>query len=121
MPSPATAAARPTPPAARGRTITPTSTTHRQHHQLRGQRLHLRTQRKQARRDSAAYGNSYGYDGNGNQTTRTIAGTTYNFVFDYENRLTEVKQGATSLATFLYDADGNRVKGTVRREQPQCM
>jgi RHS repeat-associated protein len=62
---------------------------------------------------SAAYGNSYGYDGNGNQTTRTIAGVTYTFVFDYENRLAEVKQGATSLATFLYDADGNRVKGTV--------
>ncbi|MCB0229341.1 MAG: hypothetical protein KDH90_09460, partial [Anaerolineae bacterium] len=32
--------------------------------------------------------------------------------FDYENRLTEVKQGTTTLATFLYDADGNRVKGT---------
>ncbi len=62
---------------------------------------------------SAAYGNSYGYDGNGNQTSRTISGVTYTFTFDYENRLTEVKQDATSLATFLYDADGNRVKGTV--------
>lgn len=62
---------------------------------------------------SAAYGNSYGYDGNGNQTSRTISGVTYTLAFDYENRLTEVKQGATSLATFLYDADGNRVKGTV--------
>ena len=62
---------------------------------------------------TSAYGNSYGYDGNGNQTTRTIAGITYTFTFDYENRLTEVKQGSTSLATFLYDADGNRVKGTV--------
>ena len=61
---------------------------------------------------TSAYGNTYGYDGNGNQTTRTIAGTTYTFVFDYENRLTEVKQGSTTLATFLYDADGNRVKGT---------
>ena len=40
---------------------------------------------------SAAYGNSYGYDGNGNQTTRTISGVTYTQVFDYENRLTEVK------------------------------
>jgi RHS repeat-associated protein len=60
-----------------------------------------------------AFGNTYGYDGNGNQTTRTIAGVTYTFVFDYENRLTEVKQGTTILATFLYDANGNRVKGTV--------
>ncbi len=63
--------------------------------------------------DSAAYGNSYGYDGNGNQTSRTISGMNYTLVFDYENRLTEVKQGTTTLATFLYDADGNRVKGTV--------
>jgi RHS repeat-associated protein len=62
---------------------------------------------------TGAYGNSYGYDGNGNQTSRTIAGTMYTLVFDYENRLTEVKQGSTTLATFLYDADGNRVKGTV--------
>ncbi|MEZ4770442.1 MAG: hypothetical protein R2844_18695, partial [Caldilineales bacterium] len=27
--------------------------------------------------------------------------------------MTEVKQGTTGLTTFLYDADGNRVKGTV--------
>ncbi|MCB9132118.1 MAG: RHS repeat-associated core domain-containing protein [Anaerolineales bacterium] len=62
---------------------------------------------------TAAYGNTYAYDANGNQTSRTIAGVTYSFTFDYENRLTEVKQGTTSLATFVYDADGNRVKGTV--------
>ena len=62
---------------------------------------------------TSAYGNTYAYDGNGNQTSRTIGGVAYTFVFDYENRLTEVKQGTTALATFLYDADGNRVKGTV--------
>ena len=61
---------------------------------------------------TSAYGNTYGYDGNGNQTSRTIGGVAYTFTFDYENRLTEVKQGSTTLATFLYDADGNRVKGT---------
>lgn len=62
---------------------------------------------------TAAYGNSYGYDNNGNQTGRTIGGTAYTVVFDYENRLTEVKQGSTTLASFIYDADGNRVKGTL--------
>jgi RHS repeat-associated protein len=62
---------------------------------------------------TAAFGNSYAYDANGNQTTRTISGVAYTQTFDYDNRLIEVKQGATSLATFLYDADGNRVKGTV--------
>jgi RHS repeat-associated protein len=62
---------------------------------------------------TAAFGNAYGYDAVGNQTTRTISGVAYTQTFDYDNRLIEVKQGATSLATFLYDADGNRVKGTV--------
>ncbi len=62
---------------------------------------------------TAAHSNSYSYDSNGNQTGRTIGGTAYSLTYDYENRLTEVKQGSTTLATFTYDADGNRVKGTV--------
>ena len=62
---------------------------------------------------TAAFGNSYGYDQNGNQTSRTISGTAYDFTFDYDNRITEVKQGATTLGTFVYDADGNRVLGTI--------
>jgi RHS repeat-associated protein len=62
---------------------------------------------------TAAFGNVYGYDANGNQTSRTIGGVTYDFTFDYDNRITEVKQGATTLGSFVYDADGNRVLGTV--------
>ena len=61
---------------------------------------------------TAAFGNSYGYDAVGNQTSRTIAGTAYTQSFDYDNRLLGVAGGSVS-ATFLYDADGNRVKGTV--------
>ncbi|MDQ3247737.1 MAG: hypothetical protein M3Q45_00885, partial [Chloroflexota bacterium] len=61
---------------------------------------------------TAAFGNSYGYDANGNQTTRTIAGVSYTLTYDYENRLTGVSGGSIS-ASFVYDADGNRVKGTV--------
>ncbi|MFN8444225.1 MAG: RHS repeat-associated core domain-containing protein [Caldilineaceae bacterium] len=34
-------------------------------------------------------------------------------VYDYENRLRQVKQRATVLATFVYDANGQRVKSTV--------
>ncbi|MCB0045344.1 MAG: hypothetical protein KDD92_07940 [Caldilineaceae bacterium] len=33
--------------------------------------------------------------------------------FDYENRLTAVKQGSTLIGEFVYDADGNRTVGTV--------
>ena len=60
-----------------------------------------------------AYNHTYTYDAIGNQTSRTIAGVEYTLHYDYENRLTEVKQGETVIAGFLYDTDGNRVKGTV--------
>ena len=56
--------------------------------------------------------NAYGYDAVGNQTNRTIAGTAYTQSFDYDNRLLGVAGGSVN-AMFLYDADGNRVKGTV--------
>jgi RHS repeat-associated protein len=46
-------------------------------------------------------------------TTRTIGGVTYDLTFDEENRITAVKQGSTTIGSFVYDADGNRVKGTV--------
>ena len=46
-------------------------------------------------------GNSYGYDANGNQTTRTVGGSTSTLTYDAENRLTAVS-GATS-ASFKYD------------------
>jgi RHS repeat-associated protein len=56
----------------------------------------------------------YWYDANGNQITRilTIDGynVTYNLTYDAENRLTGVSGGAS--ATFVYDGDGQRVKGT---------
>jgi len=61
---------------------------------------------------TGAFGNSYGYDAVGNQTSRTIGGTAYTQTFDYDSRLIGVAGGAVS-AMFLYDADGNRVKGAV--------
>jgi len=54
---------------------------------------------------TAAFGNTYAYDADGNQITRTVAGTVYGFAYDYENRLASVKQGGTTLATFIYDAE----------------
>jgi YD repeat-containing protein len=54
---------------------------------------------------------SYTYDTNGNQVTRTVGGLSYTLTYDAENRLTGVS-GAAS-ATFVYDGDGNRVKATI--------
>ena len=68
---------------------------------------------------TATFGNAYGYDAVGNQTSRTIAGVSYTQSFDYDiiprqrdNRLVAVTGGSVN-ASFLYDADGSRVKGTV--------
>ncbi len=59
---------------------------------------------------SLSNGNSYGYDDNGNMTDRTIGTSDYDLVYDAENRLVDVSGSAD--AEFVYDGDGNRVKGT---------
>jgi RHS repeat-associated protein len=58
-------------------------------------------------------GNLYGYDANGNQTSRRVSGTTYTLIYDAESRLVQVKLGKTIQATYTYDGDGNRVKTVV--------
>ena len=62
---------------------------------------------------SAAGGNTYGYDCNGNQIQRVIGADTYVLTYDHENRLTQVTKNGVSVATFVYDGDGNRVKGVI--------
>ncbi len=54
---------------------------------------------------------SFTYDANGNQITRSVAGSNYTLTYDAENRLVSVSGAA--LASFVYDGDGNRVKGTI--------
>ncbi len=55
---------------------------------------------------------TYSYDCNGNQLTRTVPGVgTQTRSFDAENRLVGVSGTAT--ASFIYDGDGQRLKGTV--------
>ncbi len=55
--------------------------------------------------------NTYSYDAYGNQSSRTVGGNTFTLHYDAENRLVSVSGAAT--ASFVYDGDGNRVKGTV--------
>ncbi len=52
---------------------------------------------------SAGSGN-YAYDTNGNVTSDGV----YSYIWGNDNRLQEVKQGSTSIATFKYDAFGRR-------------
>jgi len=54
--------------------------------------------------------NTYAYDCNGNQTTRTVGGETYDLAYDAEGHLVTVTKGGNTVASFTYDGDGKRVK-----------
>lgn len=53
---------------------------------------------------------SYTYDNNGNLRSKTSSSTTTVYNYDFENRLTKVTQGASTLGTYAYDPFGQRVK-----------
>jgi|GEM_PF-1176425 len=54
-------------------------------------------------------GCSYGYDDNGNMTSRYENGVSADFSYDFENRLVKVKQGNDS-TLFYYNGEGVRLK-----------
>jgi len=57
---------------------------------------------------------SYTYDDNGNMVTRIEGSTTYNQVFDVENRLKTVSlTGNSAVTNFAYDASGQRLRTAV--------
>jgi YD repeat-containing protein len=56
-------------------------------------------------------GNTYGYDQNGNMTSRNVNGQSFTLNYDAENRLVSITGAAT--ATFVYDGDSKQVKATV--------
>ncbi|WKZ50317.1 MAG: RHS repeat-associated core domain-containing protein [Anaerolineales bacterium] len=60
--------------------------------------------------------NTYGYDQNGNQTTRHIGSDTFHLIYDAENRLVEVKKNGTTIAEFTFDGDGKRVMSVIDGE-----
>lgn len=53
---------------------------------------------------------SYTYDNNGNTATRLLFGITRTFVWNYDNRLTQIKDGTSVTASYAYDFTGTRVK-----------
>jgi hypothetical protein len=62
---------------------------------------------------------SFSYDANGNQVSRSVGGNSYTLSYNAENRTKFVQvtrlvgvSGAAT-ATFVYDGDGNRVKGLI--------
>lgn len=58
---------------------------------------------------NAADSATYGYDTNGNQTTKTKNGVVTTFVYDVRDQLISVREDATTRGRFFYDYQGMRV------------
>ena len=54
---------------------------------------------------------SYGYNANGNMTSKTISSINWTYSWDYENRMTSASDGTTTVS-YEYDALGRRTKQT---------
>jgi RHS repeat-associated protein len=54
-------------------------------------------------------GVSYGYDYNGNRTSKTVGSSVWQYAYDYENRLTQVTPPTGPSIFYAYDALGRRV------------
>ncbi|MDQ7095870.1 DNRLRE domain-containing protein [Desulfosporosinus sp. PR] len=63
--------------------------------------------------DNRITNSGFSYDANGNLTGVAMYGTNYQYGYDAENRLTTVKDaGGQVIASYTYDADGNRLSKT---------
>jgi RHS repeat-associated protein len=54
--------------------------------------------------------NAFSVDANGNTTAMTQAGSTYGFGYNDRNRMTVAQLGGSTMATYLYDALGERIQ-----------
>lgn len=61
---------------------------------------------------TAANSNSYGYDTNGNLTSKTDASGSWTYTWDYENRLEQAALSIGVTVNYAYDALGRRIQRT---------
>ena len=62
-----------------------------------------------ANRLTSVGGVTYSWDNNGNLLSDGV----YTYSYDYANRLTTVTQGSTTLSTYVYNGNGDRLSQTV--------
>jgi RHS repeat-associated protein len=65
---------------------------------------------------SISDGITFSYDGNGNRTGKTTGQDTWEYTYDYANRLTQIKKNSTLLEEYVYDGDGKRIQVTKNNE-----
>lgn len=57
-------------------------------------------------------GTSFTYDDNGNRTQKTKGTDTWDYTYDYANRLTRVEKNSTIIGEYVYDGIGKRLQVT---------
>jgi RHS repeat-associated protein len=57
-------------------------------------------------------GTSFTYDDNGNRIQKTKGTDTWDYTYDYANRLTEVEENDSTIGEYMYDGDGKRLQKT---------
>ncbi|KYK34393.1 MAG: hypothetical protein AYK19_12145 [Theionarchaea archaeon DG-70-1] len=55
-------------------------------------------------------GTSFTYDSNGNRTQKTKGSDTWDYTYDYANRLTKVEKNSTTEGEYVYDGVGKRLQ-----------
>ena len=55
---------------------------------------------------------SFIYDDNGNRTQKTKGTDTWDYTYDYANRLKKVEKNDTIIGEYVYDGDGTRIQAT---------
>jgi RHS repeat-associated protein len=57
-------------------------------------------------------GTSFIYDDNGNRTQKTKGTDTWDYIYDYANRLIKVEENDSTIGEYVYDGDGKRLQKT---------
>jgi RHS repeat-associated protein len=57
-------------------------------------------------------GTSFTYDDNGNRTQKTKGSDTWDYTYDYANRLTKVEENQSTLGEYVYTGNGKRIQAT---------
>lgn len=57
-------------------------------------------------------GTSFTYDDNGNRIQKSKGTDTWDYTYDYADRLTKVEENQTTIGEYVYDGDGKRLQAT---------
>ena len=57
-------------------------------------------------------GTSFTYDDNGNRIQKTKGTDTWDYTYDYANKLTKVEENDSTIGEYVYDGDGKRLQKT---------